>query len=55
MKRITALITVITIIFTMAVPVLAADSYVAVSMGKPISALVDPDEGNPEYANDDSR
>ncbi len=54
MKRITALITVITIILAMAVPVWAEDSYVAVSMNKPITALVGPGEGNPEYANDDS-
>lgn len=54
MKRILALITVLTILFAMAVPALADDSYVAVSVGKPIEALVGPGEGNPQYANDDS-
>lgn len=55
MKRITALITVFTLIFTMAVTAWATESsYVAVSLNKPISALVNPDEGHPEYANDDS-
>jgi len=54
MKRILALITVFAILFAMAVPALADDSYVAVSVGKPIEALVGPGEGNPQYANDDS-
>lgn len=54
MKRILALITVFTILFAMSVPALADDSYVAVSVGKPIEALVGPGEGNPGYANDDS-
>ena len=52
MKRITALITVLTILFSMAVPVWAAD--VAVSVGKSISALVNPDAANDAKANDDN-
>ena len=55
MKRITALITVITIIFTMAVPAWASDSYISVSVDKPITSLHSYNSSYPpEYANDDA-
>lgn len=55
MKRITALITVITIIFTMAVPAWASDSYISVSVDKPITSLHSYSSSYPpEYANDDA-
>ena len=52
MKKITAIITVFAILFAVALPAWAEETYVAVSEGKPIEALYG--EGNPERANDSS-